>query len=400
MQWHEFIFSEQRKHKLFRHFVFWIAWWSFFLIGFILFNNLKGGNPLNPPNSGNKINPFNLAPGDHLLLKTSLLVLLYALACYPLIYFILPEIIKRKWLKATAYFILLCSLLYVATHFLFWNLFSFIDSFSGSSKTNYSTARFWPALNLGLMNFAKVAAAAVIIKYLKYLWLKQKEAQRLEKEKINAELQLLKAQVHPDFLFKTLNNIYTHALASSPRTSNMLLKLSDLLSYMLYECEQSFVPLEKEIEMMKEYMQLEKIRHNDKLEMEVNVKGNLTGKMIAPFLLLPFIENSLKYSSQMAEQRWINLNIRIEGKHFTMKLTNGIPENMSKQQVMEANGLANVQKRLSLLYPGKHELKMTMEHEMFIVFLDLRLTANAAFEVEEEEANFDYTRNEKLTAPS
>ena len=147
---------------------------------------------------------------------------------------------------------MLCGFLYVTTYFLFWNVFSFIDSSSGSSKTNYSVARFWPALNLGLVNFAKVAAAAAIIKYLKYWWLKQKESQRLEKEKINAELQLLKAQVHPDFLFKTLNNIYTHAVASSPRTSGMLLKLSDLLSYMLYECDNPLVPLEKEIELLRQ----------------------------------------------------------------------------------------------------------------------------------------------------
>src|SRR6188474_2274127 len=303
MQWHEFIFSEQRKHKLLRHFVFWSAWLLFFLICFILFNNLTPASGM--ANAGNMVNPFNMTPGDHLLLKTFLLVLLYAFACYPLIYFILPEIIKRKWLKATTYFLLLCSLLYVATYFLFWNGFSFIDSFSGSSKTNYSVARFWPALNLGLMNFAKVAPAAVIIKYLKYWWLKQKESQHLEKEKINAELQLLKAQVHPDFLFKTLNNIYTHALSYSPRTSGMLLKLSDLLSYMLYECDQSTVPLEKEIAMMKEYMQLEKIRYNDEPEIQVSIKGELSGKSIAPFLLLPFIENSFRHGGQMTEQFWI-----------------------------------------------------------------------------------------------
>ena len=171
MQWHEFIFSEQRKHKLLRHFVFWTAWWLFFLICFILFHDPTPTTPI-----VNKVNPFNLVPGEHLLLKTFLLVLSYALSCYPLIYIILPEIIKRKRLKATAYFILLCSVLYVATYFLFWNVFLFIDSSSGSSKTNYSVKPFWPALNLGLMNFAKVAAAAAIIKYLKYWWLKQKES--------------------------------------------------------------------------------------------------------------------------------------------------------------------------------------------------------------------------------
>ena len=389
MQWHEFIFSEQRKHKLLRHLVFWVSWWLFFLICFILFPN--------PTLASNKVNPFNLIPGDHLVLKTSLLVLLYALACYPLIYFILPEIIKSKWLKATAYFILLCSFLYAATWFLFWNVFSFIDSSSGSSKTNYSVARFWPALNLGLVNFAKVAAAAAIIKYLKYWWLKQKEGQRLEKEKINAELQLLKAQVHPDFLFKTLNNIYTHALSSSPRTSGMLLKLSDLLSYMLYECDQSTVPLEKEIQMMKEYMQLEKIRYNDDPEIQVNIKGELIGKRIAPFLLLPFIENSFKHCRQTTEQFWINMDIRMEGENFSMKLTNGIAENLPDQSLLNTNGLANVQKRLSLLYPRIHELKMTTEQEMFIVLLNIRLTDNAEIEVEEEEIDFAITRNEKTT---
>ena len=389
MQWHEFIFSEQRKHNLLRHFVFWTAWWSFFLICSILFHNLNA----------NKVNPFNLAPGDHLLLKTSLLVLLYALACYPLIYFILPEIIKRKWLKATGYLILLCSFLYVTTWFLFWDVFLFIDSSSGSSKTNYSVARFWPALNLGLMNFAKVAATAVIIKYLKYWWLKQQEGLRLEKEKINAELQLLKAQVHPDFLFKTLNNIYTHAVSSSPRTSGMLLKLSDLLSYMLYECDGAQVPLEKEITMMKEYMQLEKIRYNDEPEIQVTIKGTPGGKNIAPFLLLPFIENSFKHCNQMTEQFWINMDIRMEGDEFSMKLTNGISESLPDHSALNANGLANVQKRLSLLYPGNYELKMTTEQEMFIVLLNIRLIENSEIAGEEEEIDATTAINQKTRTP-
>ena len=239
MQWHEFIFSEQRKHKLLRHFVFWASWWLYFLLCYFLFQQ-----PI-PRLEYQAILPD---PRRSSSLKTFLLVLLYAIACYPLIYFILPKIIKGKWLKATAYFILLCTLLFIASDFLYWDIFSSIDSLWGSSNNNPALNRSWPAINLGLMNFAKVAAAAAIIKYVKYWWLKQKESQRLEKEKINAELQLLKAQVHPDFLFKTLNNIYTHAASSSPRTSGMLLKLSDLLSYMLYECDRPLVPLEKEID--------------------------------------------------------------------------------------------------------------------------------------------------------
>ena len=387
MRWHELIFSERKKYKVLRHLAFWLSWWVYFLVCFILFQQPIAG----------RIRPYYLTPGEHLPLKTFLLVLLFALACYPLMYFILPKIIKGKWLNATGYFILLCSGLYFATHFLFWNFFSSLDSFYGSTKTKELLSRPWPGVNLGLMNFVKVAAAAAIIKYLKYWWQKQKESQRLEKEKINAELQLLKAQVHPDFLFKTLNNIYTHALSSSPRTSGMLLKLSDLLSYMLYECDRSTVPLEKEIAMMKEYMQLEKIRHNDEPEIQVNVKGDLSGKSIAPFLLLPFIENSFRHCGNMKEQFWINLDIRMEEDHFSMKLTNGIAENSPGQSPLNTNGLANVQKRLTLLYPGIHELKMATEQEMFIVFLNIRLTDNAEMEVEDEEIELDITRNKKIT---
>ena len=99
---------------------------------------------------------------------------------------------------------LLCVFLFIAAIFLFWNVFPFIDSLFGPYKANDSVTRFWPAINLGLMNSAKVVAAAAIIKYLKYWWLKQKESEQLEKEKINAELQLLKAQIHPGFLLMRL----------------------------------------------------------------------------------------------------------------------------------------------------------------------------------------------------
>jgi two-component system, LytTR family, sensor kinase len=285
MHWHELFFSEEKKPKAIRHLAFWASWWTYFLLCFLLFNQPIPG----------KVKPFYLVPGEHLPLKTLLLILLYALTCYPLIYLILPRIISAQWLKAAAYIALLLAFLFLASNFLYWQVFPLLDALFGTSIKAPPLSRSWPAINLGLMNFIKVAAAAVTIKYIKYWWLKQKESQRLEKEKINAELELLKAQVHPDFLLKTLQNIYSHASASSPGTSGMLLKMSDLLSYMLYECDRPLVPLAKEIMMMKEYMQLEKISHHDTPEMEVSIKGALEDRVIAPFLLLPFIENSFMY---------------------------------------------------------------------------------------------------------
>jgi two-component system LytT family sensor kinase len=376
MQWHELIFSEDRKLKTVRHVVFWTAWWLYFLLCYYL---------LNQPLPKGKIQPGYLKI-DHLIpLKTLLLLILYAIACYWMIYILLPYLIKNKWLNVIGHSILILSFVLISSHFLYWNLLPLIDSASGFTKPTPAVAWFWPAINLGLMNFAKVASTAAIIKCTKYWWLKQQEIQRLEKDRMSAELQLLKAQVHPDFLFNTLNNIHEHAVTSSPRTSVMLLKLSELLSYMLYECDQPAVPLAKEIDMMTEYMQLEKIRYNDEPELQVSIKGDLDAKSIAPFLLVPFIENSFKHCGQMTEQSWINMDIRVDGDHFSMKLTNGIPDKITEPALANGTDFSNVQKRLTLLYPGKHELKITAEQEMSIVLLNIRFDAvtDAEFNVQE-----------------
>jgi LytS/YehU family sensor histidine kinase len=300
--------------------------------------------------------------------------------------------VKKKLLKVTLFLLPVAGFLYVTAYFLFWNVFPYIDFLLRSSGAKNNASKFWPAFNLGLIAPLKIIASAVVIKYVKSWWLKQKESEGLEREKINAELQLLKAQIHPGILFTSLNTIYDYAKTASPHAPKLLLKLSDMLSYMLYECDQTFVPLEKEIEMMKEYIAMEKLRRNDDIEMEVNVKDDLSGKMIAPFLLLPFIENSFKQSKKSAEQAWINMDIRTEGNHFSMKLANGISENIYDQPQPAANGLANVQKRLTLLYPGKHELIMTTEQEMSIVFLNIQLNNAFVNSIEEEKINF--MRNE------
>ena len=367
MQWHDFIFSEHRRHKALRHLAFWGMWWVYFLACYTLIQQ-----PFE-----DKMKPSHVLLGHYLPLKTFLLILMYAAACYPVIYYLLPQLIKRNWIKASVNAVLLCLFLLTLSHLLYWNLIPVIDSFTGVSDIRNSQSVFWPAVNLGLINFTKVAATATIIKYVKYWWIKGKENQTLEREKVLAELRLLKAQVHPDFLFNTLNNIYVHAQSSSPQTSLMLLKLSDLLSYMLYECDRAEVPVEREILMMKEYMLLEKVRYNNEPEIQVSVRGDIANKTIAPFLLFPFIENSFKHCGGMSEQSWINLDVRMDNGQFSMKLTNGIHEDVTGQASLSTeNWLANVQRRLSLLYNGRHELRVTTEQEMFIVFLDIQLDDN------------------------
>jgi hypothetical protein len=368
MQWNEFVFSEKKQERLLRHIVFWIAWGLYFLLCDYLFQQ-------DMPKSGRS---GYVILGPHLFFKTLVLISIYAIACYTFAYFLLPLIIKRKWLNATANILLLCIFLFTAAYFMYWRLFPFVDSLFGPYNANNYFTRFWPAIYLGIINSIKVVAAAGIIKYVKYWWLKQKESEKLEREKINAELQLLKAQIHPELLFNALNNLYVYSLAASPRASVLLLKLSDLLSYMLYECDKPLVPLDKEIDMMKDYMEMEKIRLDESFEMELNVIGNIKGKMIAPFLLLPFIENSFKQSRHMNGDSWINMDISMEGDSLHMKLANGMMPGTNGSQEIPANGLTNVQKRLTLIYPQQHELKISGEQEMLIVHLKIQLSSIAA----------------------
>jgi sensor histidine kinase YesM len=363
MQWHDFVFSNQPRQRFLRHFIFWAAWWLYFsaiywynqhIIEFAYDKFIK--------------------LGSYVLLKSFLLLFIHALACYVFIYFLLPRyLLKSKWLKLTTGVFLLSILVVVTGYLMYGLVFPFVESIFNNRAVDANTALLWTSISIGLLNASKVIAAAATIKLMKYWWLKQKEKERLEKERINTELQLLKAQIRPGFLFKALNNIYAYSLAGSPRASEMLLKLSDLLSYMLYECDQPLVPLEKEIEMMKEYMALEKIRMADSLEMEIEVKGRTQNKLIAPFLLLPFIENSFKHGNAMTEKCWISLEIKVEENAYLIKLINGISPEISSQPGFYGNGLVNVQKRLNLLYPSRHELKMTAEEEVFLVILKIQL---------------------------
>src|SRR5690606_11873155 len=115
-----------------------------------------------------------------------------------------------------------------------------------------------------------------------------------------AQLQLLRAQVHPLFLFNTLNNIYSYTQSNSPVASKMISRLSDLLRYVLYEASQSEVPLQKELRMLKDYIDLERVRYDDRLDLDIQISEEIGDYKIAPLLLLPLVENCFKHgTSQM-----------------------------------------------------------------------------------------------------
>jgi LytS/YehU family sensor histidine kinase len=230
-----------------------------------------------------------------------------------------------------------------------------------------------------LFNLPVVAGIATMIKLTKRWLLKQQETEQMAWEKTKAELQLLKAQVHPHFLFNTLNNIYFFTLNASPQAPEMIRKLSSLLQYILNECNQPLVPVEKEIKMLQDYIDLEIIRYGEKLKITTEINGNFQNKMIAPLLLIPFVENSFKHgASKMIVDPTIKLRIACENNELIFFITNSQPSVSVPMSPNGGIGIKNVKKRLQLLYPGTHELNIVAEKESFTIYLKIKILESAS----------------------
>lgn len=198
----------------------------------------------------------------------------------------------------------------------------------------------------------------------------QQMAERLEKEKLAAELKLLKSQINPHFLFNTLNNLYVLTLNHSEKAPLMVHKLSELMSYMLYDSNQAEVPLEKEIQYIKNYIDLEKIRYGERLEVILKIYGNLEKIMIAPLLMLPLIENSFKHGARnQLSEGWIHIDIEVENERITLKVENSKPNFQQEYSKTSGIGLTNVKRRLVHLYPNRHSLQLFDETDTHMAIL-------------------------------
>lgn len=194
----------------------------------------------------------------------------------------------------------------------------------------------------------------------------------LDKQRLEGELQYLKAQVNPHFLFNTINSVYFLIRKDQDKAAETLIKLSDLLRYQLYDCSADMIAVEKEIAYLDNYIALERVRRGDKVKVSINNEGVLTGFMLAPFMLIPFIENAFKHvSTTLATGNWINISLRKEGSSFVLEVSNS-KESADCDEV-GGIGLKNVRRRLELLYPKKHTLEMKDESVTYRVRLSLEI---------------------------
>lgn len=209
-------------------------------------------------------------------------------------------------------------------------------------------------------------------------WMReQTRSTELEKSQLETELQLLKTQIAPHFLFNTLNNIYALTLEKSSKASETLLKLSELLRYMLYESQESRQELKKELLCIENYLELEKIRAGDRIKIDLEVSGNLEGEKIASMLLIPFVENAFKHGANKSNQSVkIIIKIKVVQGVLFFSINNTVPP-IPKQSVQTKTGgigILNVKKRLELGYQSQqYDLKHYQDQDTYKVALKLEL---------------------------
>lgn len=207
---------------------------------------------------------------------------------------------------------------------------------------------------------------------------KHKQVEALELSVQESELRFLKSQINPHFLFNNLNNLYSYAIDNSPKTPSIILELSSVLRYMLYDCKEDFVPLSKEIEHIKHFTALNELHIEERGKVQFSAKTESEDFFIAPLILSMFIENAFKHSTaSQTENITIDVQLKVDemGRlHFYCK--NSYLSNANNDSLSKGIGLENVKKRLNLLYPNAHLLDIKTDNNLYEVALELQLNTN------------------------
>lgn len=228
-----------------------------------------------------------------------------------------------------------------------------------------------------MLDIGFVAGGAVAMKLLRMYWLGKEREKQLEKEKLESELKFLRTQTNPHFLFNTLNNIYALARKKSDDTADVVMKLSKLLRFMLYESRNERIQVGQEIRMIEDYLELEKIRYNERLVIVFKKEIDNPSEQIAPLLLLPFIENAFKHgASETRFDSFINIELNLKNGilHFSIKNSK---DGTGELTVKENIGLSNVRRQLQLIYKD-HNLQVQNQHDIFTICLTINLHSDAA----------------------
>jgi hypothetical protein len=286
---------------------------------------------------------------------------------YIMILVLIPKLLFRgKIFLFAVYFIVFSSLIYLLVYYADqW----FLVPVDNPQKPFLQHVEMSVLSWIGFSAVAAVMLAAVVGLCIFKKWINDVQRMyELQQVNMRSELAQLKSQLNPHFLFNTLNNVNVLTQTNPQKASQVLLGLSDLLRYQLYESNQENILLSKDIGFINNLLALEKIRKND-FTYEVKVEGNANNIKLPPFLFMPFVENAVKHGASSVGHCYINVLFHVNEKQLHFRAENSKPP--VKANLPGGLGLRNISRRLELLYPGRHDLKITDTKEKYIVNLTL-----------------------------
>ena len=297
-------------------------------------------------------------------------LLFYALIVYFNLYYLVPNYLTKSRLATYIGLLILATLVVTPLKVIVFYL----------KFHNYHTlqAELLHNLNGFFLSTFLVASASTVFKIMTEWFRQQRVKQELETQTMQSELRFLKSQINPHFLFNTLNNLYALTLKKSDKAPEIVIKLSEMMRYMLYECNEKRVPLRKEIHYLQNYLDLERLRQHQSVQINLTVNGHIGDQQIAPLLFIPFLENSFKHGlNAQISQGFVNMTLEVDQQYMRFFIENSksdvLPMRPDSGRPSGGIGLVNVRRRLDLMYPDRYELSINDTPQTYAVTLELEL---------------------------
>lgn len=347
------------EYPWYKHFLFWIGT----VLAWVLFIYLTGQDP-----KEGLVNKLCYLPSQ-------------ILVTYTLLYYIIPKLLQQKTTRSLTALLGLAYISAIVARILKIYVYETVLGSTDPKEGLYDILFQLPPLLGQYMIWVFMTPLMIVFIILFFNHLKEKERiAKLSSERNKIELNFLKAQLHPHFLFNTLNNIYALSVQESPKTHEMVNKLYRMVDYMSEKSREEDSTLEKEIALIKDYIDLEKLRYDSRLDVEVNIKIESPDLIITPLIFLSLVENAFKHgaSSDLA-QPWIKINLRENKGSVICKVSNSTSLDISenKSDYKKGIGIKNIQRQLELAYPDLHtyqQLELPQQYEVIIqIQLDNKL---------------------------
>jgi two-component system, LytTR family, sensor kinase len=292
----------------------------------------------------------------------------YAILVYFNLFYLIPNYLANRIFQYAGLVIITCILITPIKIFVFFLKFSGLPEYQSQLVNNQS---------LVFVGLFVVMTLSTVLNIITNWWRFQQEKQELLTQNIQSELRFLKSQINPHFLFNTLNNLYSLTLTKNDKAPEIVLKLAEIIRYMLYECNERRVMLNREIQYMQNYLDLEKLRQPNNVEIRMEVEGNISDQQIAPLMFIPFLENCFKHglNNHILGEAFVRVRFRVQDDDLEFYIENSKPPHSPRLEHPRSGGIGlnNIKQRLNLLYPKDYDLTIEDDPQKYSVTLVLKL---------------------------